>query len=77
MGFASVQSLADGWGGRAQDAMRGLRGRGSPVQEGWGSIGEGSLRSLGASRQLAGVQGGRSSPQHCSLMSGVLSDLKG
>lgn len=34
-----------------QDAMWGLRGRSTPVQEEWGTIGEGSLRSLGASRQ--------------------------
>lgn len=57
MGFASGQSLVDGWGEKfslvEQNAVRGLRGRNTPVQEGWGTIGEGSLRSLGVSRQMA------------------------
>lgn len=33
-----------------QDALRGLRGRSTPVQEGWDTTGDRSLRSLGASR---------------------------
>lgn len=81
MGFASGQSLADGWGGRLslleQNAVRGLRGRSTPVQEGWDTTGEGSLRSLG---QAGSWQGYREGGLHhttvpwCQVR--ALSDLK-
>lgn len=73
-GITSGESLAAGWGGGTDgglsllegDAVRGLGGRSTSVQEGWDSVRDGSLRSLGASRQLcwelAEVQGGRSPP---------------
>lgn len=73
-GLTSGESRAAGWGEGVDgglgllegDLVKGLRGGCTPVREGWDTVRDGSLRSLGASRELcwylAGVQGGRSPP---------------